>query len=291
MPLARDFRAAARNRLKGFWGAAILVCLVAMLLGGIQNPVSITSNYDNSLFETNFIPLQMNGFPIEMDTSDWPMISAPRAAFSSFLSLWGLAAFIVGGAVELGVCTYFSRTMLGDRPPFSALFDRFHIFGKALGLRLFMYLFIFLWALLLVIPGIVAAYRYSMAPYLMAEYPEMGIREAVDRSKQMMQGRKGNLFCLQLSFIGWALLIGIVSAPFIFGIGIWSVLAAFAGNLLLNPYIKSSEAAFYLHCSGRALPGAGSGSQTGNAQPGEAQAGNPYAAQPDSDVDHETETI
>lgn len=110
---------------------------------------------------------------------------------------------------------------------------------KALGLKLFMFLFIFLWTLLLIVPGIVAAYRYAMAPYLMAQNPGMGIREAVNLSKQMMQGNKGRLFSLHLSFIGWALLAGLT-----LGLGL----------LWLNPYVKASEAAFYLNVSGQGIP-------------------------------------
>ena len=75
-------------------------------------------------------------------------------------------------------------------------------FLKAMGLNLFMALFIWLWSLLFIVPGIIAAYRYRLAPYLMAENPNLGIREAVNMSKELMAGHKWRLFCLNLSFIG-----------------------------------------------------------------------------------------
>lgn len=90
------------------------------------------------------------------------------------------------------------------------------------------------WSLLFVIPGIVAAYRYSMATYIMAENPGMQATEAIERSKALMDGRKGDLFCLDLSFIGWALL---------------ATLTAGIGYLWLTPYMTVSRAAFY-----RSLP-------------------------------------
>ena len=60
--------------------------------------------------------------------------------------------------------------------------------------------------MLFIIPGFIATYRYAMAPYIMAEHPEMGIMEAIEASKQMMDGNKWNAFVLDLSFILWDLL-------------------------------------------------------------------------------------
>ena len=98
-------------------------------------------------------------------------------------------------------------------------------------------LFTFLWALLFIIPGIVASYRYALAPYLMAENPDIGVMEAIARSKELMRGNKGRLFCLQFSFIGWYLL---------------STLTLGIGTLWVAPYRKIAETAFYLDVTGRA---------------------------------------
>ena len=114
------------------------------------------------------------------------------------------------------------------------LFSGFDIFGNAFVLNLLITLKVIAWSLLFVIPGIVAAYRYSMATYIMAENPGMQATEAIERSKALMDGRKGDLFCLDLSFIGWALL---------------ATLTAGIGYLWLTPYMTVSRAAFY-----RSLP-------------------------------------
>lgn len=105
-----------------------------------------------------------------------------------------------------------------------------------------MALFIWLWSLLFIVPGIIAAYRYRLAPYLMAENPNLGIREAVNMSKELMAGHKWRLFCLNLSFIGW---------------GILSALTCGIGDLWLNPYIYAANAAFYVDRTGRNIPMAG----------------------------------
>ncbi len=221
-PNAKSFRAAARNSLKGYWGWALLICLVAGILGGTNTPSAFTytfnspGNYSSNVWEA------MNNIFVS-------------TAFG-VLTVWGIAALIIGSVVELGTCAFHTRLNLGQRPPFSSLFERFDIFLKALGLRLFMLLFILLWSLLLFVPGIVAAYRYSMAPYLMAEYPDMGIIEAVNRSKELTDGNKGRLFCLDLSFIGWWLL----SALTVGILGLW-----------IAPYMLTARAAFYLELTGK----------------------------------------
>ena len=221
-PNAKSFRAAARNSLKGYWGWALLICLVGGILGGAQASGGFT----------NIITAVRDYVPGYWSDMFW----VAGAGFLSAMSIWGWATLIIGGAIELGLCAYHTRLNLGQKPAFSSLFERFEIFLKALGLRLFMSLFIFLWSLLLVVPGIIAAYRYSMAPYLMAEYPEMGIREAVSRSKELMSGNKGRLFCLDLSFIGWWLLSALT-----FGIlGLW-----------ISPYWRTARAAFYLELTGK----------------------------------------
>ena len=91
-------------------------------------------------------------------------------------------------------------------------------------------LYTFLWMLLLVIPGIIAAFNYAMVPYVLAENPELTASEALARSKALMRGNRWRLFCLGFSFIGWGLLAGLT-------LGI--------GNLFLVPYQQAATAAFY----------------------------------------------
>ncbi|MDD4122386.1 MAG: DUF975 family protein, partial [Eubacteriales bacterium] len=115
----------------------------------------------------------------------------------------------------------------------------FERFVKSFGLYIVISLFIFLWALLLIIPGIIAAYRYSMSFYILADNPDMGIMEALNRSKIMMRGNKWKLFCLNLSFIGWAILC---------------VLSFGVGFLWLIPYVEVSIIAFYDIANGSLRP-------------------------------------
>ena len=89
---------------------------------------------------------------------------------------------------------------------------------------------IFLWSLLLIIPGIIKSFEYAMIPFILAENPELEMSEVFRLSKMMMDGNKFRYFCLGLSFVGW-ILLGILTL----GIGI----------VFLDPYITASFTLFY----------------------------------------------
>ena len=93
--------------------------------------------------------------------------------------------------------------------PYLTLFDGFSFAGKLILLALVRYIFVFLWSLLFVVPGIIAAYRYRFAVYNLCENPEMGVMDAINMSKAQTAGFKWQLFVLDLSFIGWSILCGL----------------------------------------------------------------------------------
>ena len=217
---ASDYRGMARRALKNYWWLAVGVTLLASILGGTSS--SFTPSFS----------LTVNGDDL---TQYYP--EALRHALRVFLPVSGivsLAQFVIGGSVSIGHNRFCLKLVDGEQAQFEDLFSGFDIFGNAFVLNLLITLKVIAWSLLFVIPGIVAAYRYSMATYIMAENPNMQATEAIECSKALMDGRKGDLFCLDLSFIGWALL---------------AVLTAGIGNLWLVPYMTVSRAAFY-----RSLP-------------------------------------
>jgi uncharacterized membrane protein len=93
-----------------------------------------------------------------------------------------------------------------------------------------MCVFIFLWTLLLIIPGILAAYSYSMTFFVLAEDPTIGARNSIRKSKELMFGNRWKFFCLGWRFFGWALLC---------------ILTLGIGFLFLAPYVQTSFARFY----------------------------------------------
>ena len=104
------------------------------------------------------------------------------------------------------------------------------LWGKSIVLYFFTGLFTLLWLLCFIVPGIIKAFAYAIAPYILADNPTMSAFDALDESQTMMEGRKWNLFKLGFSFIGW-LLLSILT----FGILlIWII-----------PYMQAAYAAFY----------------------------------------------
>lgn len=105
--------------------------------------------------------------------------------------------------------------------------------------QLFKNLYIFLWGLLLIVPGIIKQYEYYLVPYLLAENPDMDTRDALETSKLLMYGHKFNTFVMNLSFLGWRLL----SILFTFGL---------LGIFYVNPYVHATDAELYKVLSGKA---------------------------------------
>lgn len=138
--------------------------------------------------------------------------------------------------LSVGMTIYFFNVATGRKAGYGNLFDGFAIFGKVLWLEILIYVFTFLWAMLLIIPGIIAAYRYRMALYIMLDHPEYSAIECIRQSKAMMMGRKGELFVLDLSFLGWYLLATI---PFV--------------NVFVVPYTGLTYASYYIAL--RDMPG------------------------------------
>ena len=249
MRSAREYRRIARARLSGNWGIAVAASVVAGLLGAGGSSVSVPTFDFSSLNEAPSFSESLPNLPWEENLS-LPVLSGIFVillGLLAVLSVIGIALAVIGSAMDLGRRKFFVRLVHGERSDFSVLFHYFRHLGNAFVLRLLMNIFIFLWSLLFVIPGIVAAYRYSMAPYLMAKDPNLSPIAAIRMSKELMRGKKMGLFILNLSFIGWSILC-------LFSCGI--------GYLFLSPYTQTAEAAFALDCLGLGADLPGENTQT-----------------------------
>jgi len=215
MMKASDFRAQARAALQGKWGVAVLVGFVANILSGgvgISNSGSVG----------------MEGYLDFNDHNFW-ILGLTIMLASVILSL------LIGGAVQMGRAHFNTKLIKGQDVRFGDLFSQFYRLGSCIWMNLVVGFFVFLWTLLLIIPGIIASYSYAMVPYLMAEFPDLSVMDALRESKRLMQGNKWRLFCMEISFIGWILLGSL----------------AFIGFLWVNPYMDAARAAFYMDVTGR----------------------------------------
>lgn len=130
-----------------------------------------------------------------------------------------IATIVVTPAFALSTIQIFLSVTAGNKPEVKDAFGGFSDFWAAFKVTFLTGLYTFLWSLLFVIPGIIKAFSYSMAMYVLAENKGMSARECIKASKAMTDGHKWELFVLDLSFFGWALLVTIT-----FGIAsIWVI--------------------------------------------------------------------
>ncbi len=141
-----------------------------------------------------------------------------------------IVSILVAGPLVLGATILSLNISRGKEIEVGQIFEGFNDFGRSLLAYILMVIFILLWSLLLLIPGIIAAISYSMTFYILAENPSITANEAIDMSKKMMYGYKMKMFGLSLMFF----LLGILC---IFTLGI--------GFLWLYPYMQVTMAKFY----------------------------------------------
>ena len=264
---AKDFRFYAREALKGRWIKAGGVGLLAALLGASIDMSGSAGSFGSSAQNSSNLAEQFGGFS---GSSAGSAVSAVFLAVFLGVALvflvWAIVMLVIGGATTLGFAKYNLNLVDDKDPKLKDIFSQYDRLGTGFGMQFFRMLFITLWSLLLVIPGIIATYSYSMTAYILCENPQMTAREAIRKSKELMKGNRWRLFCLEISFIGWELLavLAIVlvtvmfmptmfvmaagSAAFTVAIVVWIIViiaVSVVVGMLLSPYISVSTAVFY----------------------------------------------
>ena len=150
----------------------------------------------------------------------------------AILHLIGLVLFILALPLTWGFQTLFLGAVRGGEATAKDMFVGYNkeLFSRVLTTTLLYYVYVFLWSLLLLIPGCIKSYSYAMTPYILKDNPEMKNNAAIEESMRMMDGHKLELFLLDLSFIGWAIL---------------SILTCCIGFLWLVPYMNMARVNFY----------------------------------------------
>ncbi|MCR5098740.1 MAG: DUF975 family protein [Lachnospiraceae bacterium] len=153
------------------------------------------------------------------------------------LAVMGIA-IVIGSIVRLllfnplavGCNGFFLKNIEGEKD-LDSMSLGFKHYGRNVLTMFLMQVFLTLWTMLFIIPGLIKLYSYRMVPYILAEDPDVGAVEAITRSRQIMKGNKWKAFVLDFSFIGWfileALTLGIL------------------GVFYVNPYYYSTDAALY----------------------------------------------
>ena len=138
---------------------------------------------------------------------------------------------VFSGLLAFGYAAFCLELIKSKKAKMGAFFGgMFKGFFKKWWASMLVGLYTLLWSLLLIIPGLIKSYSYAMTPYIMAEKPDMSVNDAITKSRQIMNGHKWQLFCLDLSFTGWMLL---------------SMVTLGLGLIYVWPYYNAARAAFY----------------------------------------------
>ncbi|MDR0930897.1 MAG: DUF975 family protein [Clostridiales bacterium] len=202
------FRARAREDLKGRWGSAIGALVLFVISGVVINFICT--------FVANIFGGQEN------------LVG---------LFVLQLLTFLLSVPIAFGFIMFMLNFARKDKDVAATdIYNGYNYFVPVVVLNILLNIFILLWTMLLIIPGIIKSIEYSQAQFILADDPTIAPIEAINESKKMMYGNKMKYFLLNLSFIGWGILTVIT-----FGIAaIW-----------VGPYMQTALAEFYLEVSGK----------------------------------------
>ena len=217
-----EYKNAALAALKGNWAPAVLATAVFLLL-----TMLIIAPAEMPLLNGTFADISAMAA-----SGDIEGVMDAYSQATSWSSLGTLLRIFLYNVLSIGFMVAFLKLLREGDDRLTS--NMFHIsfknyWHKVWGMFL-MSIFLLLWFLLFIIPGIIKCFSYAMTPFILEERPDLSANEAIDHSRAMMKGRKFDLFWLYLSFIGWGFLC-------IFTAGI--------GFLWLIPYMQTALAAFY----------------------------------------------
>lgn len=224
----------ARDRIGKYRPSPILVglvfCLLAWVLSGLESGVlgvnSVLKGYYNIL-----------SADYASDAAFYDALGrfAENSRPGAIASLLALALAIMNRMVSAGFTIYALHVSRGERADYGNLFDGFGLFFRLLWLWILEGIFVLLWSLLLYVPGIVAAYRYRQAVYLLLDHPDWSAMDCIRGSKELMRAHKWELFVLDLSFLGWALLVAFIPPVSVWVTPYQEITLANYYNALLGP--------------------------------------------------------
>ncbi len=214
---------------KNYWVCVGVAFIMGVLGTGGHNGANISFTYRQEFHE-----YQEYGYKVHI-----PSISPAGALLLLVIGLFAAAAAVafyafVVNVVEVGGTLFFIQNRTG-MPPAGTLFAGFRsgCYKNVVKTMFLKDLYVFLWTLLLVVPGIIKRYEYFMVPYILAENPGMDSEDVFALSRRMMEGEKWDAFNLTLSFIGWELL-----SAFTCGL---------VGIFYVNPYCRATYTELYAY--------------------------------------------
>lgn len=214
---------------RNYW-ICVLAAFIQMVLIGMSGSTSKSESIKSSIKK---IMLNINSIADQIGVSEDVIIGILVCIFSIAFMIVFVINIFAKNPLLLGSDRFF---LVNTRKP-ATIKEIIYSFTSGryftiVGTMFLKELFITLWTMLLIVPGIIKAYEYRMVDYILADEPELGVMDTLRRSKEMMQGQKWNAFVLDLSFIGWQFLDAIT-------LGI-------VGIFYVNPYVQATNAELYL---------------------------------------------
>ena len=213
----KELKTKAKEALKrNYWKVVLVSVLVILLSGGFSYGFSGGSGGSSPKEEISEMQ-EMTTSPATEALSSADLIIIVIVAIVIFTVVfcivfaiaYAIAAFLYN-PVLVGVNRFMLKSV-DDKAEVKEIAYAFdHSYMNVVKTMFFKDLYVFLWTLLFVIPGVYKKYQYRMVPYIMAEHPEMNYKEALEFSKNMMDGEKWHAFVLDLSFVLWHVL-GIIT--------------------------------------------------------------------------------
>ncbi len=237
MCIGEELKDRAKGVLKQSYWKALVVSFILFLVGaneaggssgGRADHNTLYNTIGNNDYMTSGMSRVINGV-----TEFMPAVIRTLVVLGLYIGIVVICyRILIGYAVEVGGRKYFKQATQYDinMGYLGYSFNKEH-YWDIIKTMLYRSVLNFLWYLLLIIPGIVASYAYSMVPYILADNPNIGYKRAVELSNQMTNGEKFDMFVLDLSFIGWYLL-----GALLFGLGVFFV----------NPYADATNAELYI---------------------------------------------
>ena len=234
-----EFKIRAKSVLAKTYWMSFLASLIYVLIQGAVTTLtsrisSIGSGYDTTRFEA---ALENGNFERAMEELSKMQGATGAMSIVSWIISTCVTLFVLNVLI-VGINKVYVNARKNLQVDIGDLFAPFKTYLPVVKTMFFHYLYIFLWSLLFIIPGIVKSYSYFMVPYILTENPNIETKRAFEISKTTMNGEKGNCFVLSLSFIGWYLL---------------GVICCCIGIYFVQPYFEASKAEFYAYVKNKAL--------------------------------------
>ena len=217
-----EVKAIGKSSFKAnYWPCVLAAFLMSLFTGGSSARASSETQQVSSD--------SLSSLPPEQQAA---VVAAFIGAMIALIAIFLIIKIFLANPIELGGTRFFKENIEQTPAPLAVLKTGFQNYGHTFVTMFLRDLYIVLWMLLLIVPGLIKAYSYRMVPYILAENPDMPANEIITRSREMMNGHKWQSFLLDLSFIGW-IILGVLTLGL--GMAFWTA-----------PYMQSTDAALYL---------------------------------------------